>query len=131
MSGHIYVIEFSEGTTKVGFSTKPERRLNQHASGVAGFGIRIAQSWVSEAFDSAHQAEMVLISWCALNCAGHRRSEYFTGIDFTGAVEWAKGLTSMSPGLLVSLQQHVRKQVRQRAIARARLANTFPAGEFR
>lgn len=131
MSGHIYLIEFSEGTTKVGFSTKPEKRLSQHASGVAGFGIGITRSWVSEAFDSASTAESVLISWCALNCAKHRKSEYFTGIDFTDAVEWAKGLTSMSRAVLTTLQQHIKKQARQRTIARTRLANTFPAGEFR
>lgn len=88
--GHAYVIAFSNGTVKVGFTTNPPNRFSQHKSTVEGFGITITDWWVSDDAPGYLDLEKHLLR-CAQSLNGTQsRREYFQGISFDALCEMAE-----------------------------------------
>ncbi|MET8381587.1 hypothetical protein ABZV14_01135 [Streptosporangium canum] len=84
--GHIYVIELSNGTIKVGQTEYPHQRLSTHRRGALRFGLTVVREWCSSRHLAFLANEKRLISFCKESggeYATGRRSEYFTGLDFT------------------------------------------------
>lgn len=93
--GHIYVIEFASDVIKVGRSFSPEARLAQHAEMAKILGTGLTRSWVSEKHISCNDTERALIQFGhhhgeAVRPSG--RGEYFKGLDFGYAQEYAERL---------------------------------------
>ncbi len=91
--GHIYLIEFSDGTFKVGFSATPGKRLGKHKETAWCFGISISRAWISEPHLEAKANERALIAWCTKRAAAIRGVEYFTGLRFSALRAYAATLT--------------------------------------
>lgn len=87
--GHLYVVEFSTGTVKVGKTRRPDKRIGEHEREAAAFGGRISDRWVSAAHDGYDTAEDALIDACCLEGKQIKR-EYFAGLPFDRAVELAQ-----------------------------------------
>lgn len=87
--GHLYVVEFSTGTVKVGKTKRPDKRIGEHEREAAAFGGRIADRWVSPAHDGYDANEVTLIAECAREGKQIKR-EYFSGLPFARAVELAE-----------------------------------------
>lgn len=91
--GYVYVIEFDNGTVKVGQTKHPDKRLSQHRTASSKFGIGIAKYFVSEIHRGHEDTERALIKH-AQKLAGSESvpGEYFTGIHFSDCVDFIKSL---------------------------------------
>lgn len=90
MVGHVYAVEFSNGTVKVGRSGDPERRLSEHAAAAGRFGLTITRRWRSGEFAGCDAVERLMLerlrsTWPPMSAG----VEYFTG-GFEAAVEAAR-----------------------------------------
>lgn len=56
----LYLIEFSNGTTKVGVTQDVKKRISHHRSHARSFGITISQVWASEPHASAENNESAI-----------------------------------------------------------------------
>lgn len=79
--GHIYIIEFSDGTVKVGSTTTPASRIRAHRSDAEAFGLTIAYGWLSGNHDKYIESERRLITAAASMATSRGRLEYFRGIS--------------------------------------------------
>jgi hypothetical protein len=57
----VYVIQFSSGVVKVGYTRNPAQRLKQHADAAKRHGGGIAKYWVSQPHAQANENERCLI----------------------------------------------------------------------
>lgn len=89
---YIYLVEFSDGTVKAGFSTKPSKRLVSHRDNAACFGIAVINTWVSQPHLGAQENERRLLGWCTGAATKVRGAEYFLGVSFVDAVRYADRL---------------------------------------
>jgi predicted GIY-YIG superfamily endonuclease len=89
---HTYIVEFSDGSIKAGYSAKPYNRIAQHAGNAACFGLTVVQQWVSRPHREAKENEESILAWCRSRATSVRKAEYFTGIDFGRARRYASRL---------------------------------------
>jgi len=92
--GHLYVLEFSDGSIKIGHANTPGKRVTSSAREVAGrCGVKLTQKWVSEAHEGSEMNEKKLAHWAC--CCGRPVFGFrgvFTHVPFTQAVEAAQQL---------------------------------------
>jgi hypothetical protein len=92
--GHLYVLEFSDGSIKIGHANTPGKRVTSSARDVAGrCGVTLTQKWVSEAHEGSEMNERKLVHWAC--CCGRPVFGFrgvFTHVGFTQAVEAAQQL---------------------------------------
>lgn len=91
--GHVYVIEFSDGTVKVGKSVTPSARIASHASTAACFGIITAQVWTSGLLDCG-ATERATLEYLRQTFESRNGGEFFVGgfdaaVAFVGTLEAA------------------------------------------
>lgn len=79
---HLYVVEFDQGTIKVGYSTNPELRMQAFATHGSVFRIRILRHWVSEPHMGASLNEKTLLKWCTNRAVETSGKEWFYGLEF-------------------------------------------------
>jgi hypothetical protein len=87
--GHVYVVEFTSGVVKVGKSTRPTDRLASHAKYAQIHGGDIRQSWISERHHGCSDTERKLIDLCKMRGEVVFGKEYFRGISFRAARDFA------------------------------------------
>lgn len=87
--GHVYVIEFGNGTIKVGRTANPFSRISKHAESLLPSGHQIVKAWVSIAHRNPAATEKLLIAFGRANCSGVVRDEYFHGLRFADVVAHA------------------------------------------
>lgn len=92
LGSYIYVLAFSTGVIKVGFSSNPRLRVNSYRTSLGPFGISISDLWVSEPHSQAAVGETTLIDFCRLRATPVNDGEYFTGIDLDTVVGFARTL---------------------------------------
>ena len=92
LEAHIYVVEFSDGRLKVGFTRNPESRLKQLKGDAASAGVEVAQTWTSPSHVEAAENEKALIEWCSKTSQARYKREYFKGVGFQEARQFARGL---------------------------------------
>jgi hypothetical protein len=92
--GHLYVLEFSDGSVKVGHANTPGKRVISSAREVAGrCGVRLTRRWVSPVHGGSQDNEKKLNHWAC--CCGRPVFGFrglFTEISFTEAVKSAQAL---------------------------------------
>lgn len=91
--GHVYVVELSGGTTKLGRTANPFGRISRHAEQAAPYGAKILRLWVSIAHRNPVEVEQALIRHARENSVGAIRNEYFQGLDFSAVVEAANRMS--------------------------------------
>ncbi len=96
-SPRIYVLEFSDGLIKVGFSADVRARI-QGLVGVARFGgVSLVRFWVSVPHSNARANEQAALRHCqsvGRRMEGPGKTEFFSGVAFESAVGFATTLTA-------------------------------------
>lgn len=115
--GYVYVIEFSNGTIKVGKASNLRRRMIQHRSYGERFGLNITRYWGSPLHRGYECTEASLIKKaCELGTVQGGR-EYFTGASFDSLVTFCRGL-NLTPSTQAQVaednasREHGRDQIR-------------------
>lgn len=88
----LYVIEIGRKRIKVGYTVNPKHRLALHRSLAEAHGCKPGREWVSPLGSGTAEREAELIAFCAQRADAVYRSEYFSGLAFTVAVEFAAEL---------------------------------------
>ncbi|MCW2765687.1 MAG: hypothetical protein JWO11_1646 [Nocardioides sp.] len=91
---HIYVIEFSDLTVKVGYTQNADARLATHANEARQRGVCIVRQWISDPHTNATENEARLITFC-LEQGGEPSGasrEYFPGLDYQSVQQYAQSL---------------------------------------
>lgn len=78
----LYVIEFDQGTIKVGYASRFAERIQGHVYQAAKFRIGVLRHWVSEPSATAFLHEKTLIAWCTERAKETHGKEWFTGLTF-------------------------------------------------
>lgn len=89
---HVYVIEFTSGTLKVGQTGSPKNRLKEHEKGAEAHGYAVARSWFSDAHVQYDENEAALIAFCGARWSRTSGREFFLSGDFDLVVDYAQGL---------------------------------------
>lgn len=88
-TGHLYAIEFSSGTVKVGQSRNIARRIASHEAGAARHGVTADCIWISEPIEQLDERERELLAFCARQWQTTAGDEYFRHADITKIIEQA------------------------------------------
>lgn len=94
--GHVYVIEFESGVVKVGRAVCPDSRLASHAGYAQVHGGGIRRTWISDRHEKHTETEAGLIALCKARGTTAFGREYFTGIAFETARDYATLLCEQS-----------------------------------
>ena len=89
----IYVVEFSTGILKVGFSNEPNQRIAAHRVESRRFRADVLRTWVSPAHEGGKANEHALIAWCSRSGINETGNEYFRDVEFDDVVAYAKSLS--------------------------------------
>ncbi|MEV8639338.1 hypothetical protein AB0395_47565 [Streptosporangium sp. NPDC051023] len=87
--GHVYVIKFSSGRVKVGFTADLKTRLANHVGAAKAHGITIEEKWTSPFHKEARPNEKRLIEFCRSIPGAEASGEHFTGVSFDDIVKFA------------------------------------------
>jgi len=89
---HVYVIEFSSGTIKVGQTRSPQKRIDQHSKAAAAHGHTVRRNWISGPHAEFEANERALIAFCAARWEASSGREYFARASFELIAEYAQAL---------------------------------------
>lgn len=103
--GYIYVVEFNNGSLKVGRTANPRARLAHHRDHAKSFGIVCLKGWISPLHEEQVSNERDLISLMNRRGGRARRREFFAGVQFKDAVAMARTL----PFTPVDSERHLRE----------------------
>lgn len=88
-TGHLYAIEFSSGTVKVGRSTDVTRRIATHVAAAAAHGATAECIWISEPVDRLDRREHELLAFCRARWQLTTGGEHFRHADIVQIVQQA------------------------------------------
>lgn len=77
--GHIYLVEFSDGTVKAGKSINPQSRMSQHYGESIRYGLEPTRVWVSPEHKNYSENETIAMKICAKHGQLSGGREYFAG----------------------------------------------------
>ena len=109
--GHLYVLEFSDGSIKVGHANEPGKRIISSARNIAGrCHVTLTQRWVSEAHEGNEMNEKRLNHWtCRSGRPVFGFRGVFTEVSFAETVKAAQLLMDdMELALLMSAPVSIR-----------------------
>lgn len=92
---YVYVLEFSNGTVKVGYTKNPRQRLTGLVKESARYGQTMTRHWVSVPHWNAWENEKVLIEFCASRFSeviDSGSGEYFAEGDFDDVINFSNTL---------------------------------------
>lgn len=95
MSSHLYVCLFSTGHIKVGRTTRPGARVEQHAQRVGVVGVRLVSALHFECQDQPAVRERALIDACVVLGGKQICGEWFAELDHKAACEAAQHAATM------------------------------------
>lgn len=88
----VYVVEFANGTLKVGQTRRPVRRLKEYATTAATHRDMVTRSWFSDPHVEYAANEQALITYCADRWHVATGKEYFHGADYERVVGFGNSL---------------------------------------
>ncbi len=94
--GHVYIVEFTSGTVKVGKTTSPEQRLAHYRQTSAIHGGSVLNHWMSPSHPGFHGNESSLIGFCRTHGERAVGKEYFRGLAFAEVLAFAQSLSYFS-----------------------------------
>lgn len=89
MNQYLYVCHFSNGHIKVGRSIDPVARIAQHAERVSCMGVELIEHHMALCVSHVIPSEAALINLCIGASAKRHQNEWFEGVDYLQACEWA------------------------------------------
>ena len=96
-AGHVYVLDFDNGTVKVGRTQNKQRRLKTHRSTARGFGMTVTDSWASPLHVEWCLNEETLMALAAKYGGTPVSPEYFSNADYAAIVSAATRLPFTPP----------------------------------
>jgi hypothetical protein len=99
--GYVYVLEFSSGRLKVGFTTNIKARLASHATTAKAYGASITRTWNSPYHEEAGANEKLILAKCRSTVGVEAEGEYFAGASWDDVVAYAEAelsITEVAPG---------------------------------
>jgi hypothetical protein len=93
---YLYVCHFSNGHIKVGRSINPMARIASHQDRVSCLGIELVEHQIFECVGHVIQAEAELIRRCSEFARKTNKAEWFEGLDFLDACEFANAASRFS-----------------------------------
>lgn len=113
--GFLYLVEFNQGTLKVGYSKRPTARIKQHEKAADVFGISVKRTWISAPHREATENERLAITWCAAHATTVRGAEWFTGVAFADAKAYIESLPAnrMTDAQFAAREQYLDARGRQ------------------
>lgn len=96
-SGHVYALQFSDGTVKVGRTEEAQDRLRAHEQTAKGFGLSVTGKWLSPEHAGWVENEGALKRLAGELGGTCRGSEWFAGVDFGELTARASGLKFPEP----------------------------------
>lgn len=88
--GTLYVYELDNGTVKVGRTSQPDTRMAKHTAAAKAHGRVIQRYWSSQPHENSDASESVLIDMMKLDATGVIGREWFLGVSFVRATEYAE-----------------------------------------
>lgn len=100
---HLYVIGFSHGVVKVGYSSKPHDRITYHTKNCRNHDRYVVDKWMSEPGEGSRLLEKLLLDWCRIHEIDHERrsAEYFK-LPFDAVVSQARHLIELYQPLVLA-----------------------------
>lgn len=95
----LYVCLFSNGHLKVGRSVNALARISHHEARVSCLGVELVDYRVFDCVAHPGPAEAALIDRCVDACSKRNKNEWFEGVDFDSACEWAAECASTQTGI--------------------------------
>jgi hypothetical protein len=96
MAESLYVCRFSSGHIKVGRSIDPMSRIAAHADRLACIGVELVNHFVVACVGPSEPREAHLIARCADAADKRYHYEWFEGLDYRMACEWAEIAAQMA-----------------------------------
>ena len=99
--GYVYILEFSSGRVKVGFTTNLKARLSNHATTAKAYGASISRTWMSPHHEEARTNEKLMLAMCRATDGVEAEGEYFAGLSWDAVVAYAETelcITEVAPG---------------------------------
>lgn len=90
---YLYVIEFENGTVKVGRSSNISTRISDHKSTGAALGVPVSRVWQSDAHEHSYDSENRLLAALPSPTSGR---EWFREVLFNDVVQLAEGIVELS-----------------------------------
>jgi hypothetical protein len=90
--GHVYILAFDHGMTKVGRAARPLRRVREHIYAGWVWDRKVLSGWVSDPLADEEAIEAQLLQWCSTHSERRGDSEWFRGLDFNAAVAAARAM---------------------------------------
>lgn len=81
-NGYVYLVSYSTGTVKVGYTQWPIKRLTALRRDADAFAITITEWWISEERADYIDLERRLLDVAEDLAASSKKREYFEGVDF-------------------------------------------------
>lgn len=113
--GYVYLVEFDNGTVKVGSTANPKARFETFRRDAHAFGLSIVRTWLSVLHDDYQRNEEKLLGLAAERGTSRDGREYFTGTTLADLRALAIKL-DFPP---VDLAAHEAREARSRENARA------------
>jgi hypothetical protein len=113
--GYVYVIEFGNGTVKVGHTRAIANRLNTHERTARSFGLKVSRCWESPCHDGWLENERELMRLARELGGVPTTPEYFNGVSFDALVEKAGELPFPAPASAPAVVEAVAPQCGQDA----------------
>lgn len=104
--GHIYAIEFSDGSVKVGRTKKLNQRMAEHSSFAQKAGLKIIERVNSVLIPNYEAAENHMIRLCRQLCKDSRSSEHFTGVEFAEVKKFINSFSFLSKSEVEEINFH-------------------------
>ena len=125
--GYVYIVEFTDGTLKVGRANDLRVRLSRHLGDAEKFNLSIARWWGSPLHRNYASNEKKLIDFAVGEGERSGGREYFTGVSFSAIRSFASSLpmSPTSPGLAAA--EIKSDEERDKAF----IAHLFPEPEYR
>lgn len=96
-AGHVYVIAFSNGITKVGKTRNPAQRMGAHQADARKFSLTITDEWMSPLHAEWESNELKLKYFAAGLADVPTGREYFSNVSFASVADRAAELTFTLP----------------------------------
>lgn len=89
-SGHLYVLKFTSGVVKIGYTTDPKIRIRTHGTEARRRSDTLGRSWVSLPHPAAAAHEQHLLSFARSRFEPAFGAEFFQSADFDALVAHAR-----------------------------------------
>jgi hypothetical protein len=90
---YLYVIEFENGTVKIGRTEDKASRISDHRTTGASLGVPVVRTWISDAHEASTETERALLERLPSPAYGR---EWFRDVSFNEVVAFAEDVVQLT-----------------------------------